>query len=430
MPNLSDAPRMMAIGDSMYQGVRSLTFTKELGLFSPPAQVARRLHIPFVTPDPERPLLFDLEAILRAGNLLALPSTIRNTAVANVGAWLAEAQWSQHQVFDNVAFGGAIIESLYKDTYEAYLPQVIKLANGLKAAPGFEPGILGPLWYALGVCFTLNPQRRDEQAGLTQLDQVARRRPEILLVNIGSNEGLFNAAFLGAIPDDDDAVKATVAKMRELAHRLKELPSAVERIVFNSLVRPRTASNLTSPVQDVFPAPVEAGYFDRYAPRIGPNVLIPGDAVKAYDDRIAQANQAIESDMKAIVGRRLTFVDLYAASTAFDGKHFAKRYLEVFPNGADAAGLRLRNQPLMATAGMFDLGGLTGLDNMHPSVPGYALIADAVLRAMGSQLTTDKEQAYRQDTLLNGIPKALTLFGAVLTLLGLFGVFSGDDGLT
>jgi hypothetical protein len=63
----ADRPAIMAVGDSPYQGVRSLSFTSELALHSPPVQVARSLSLPMTVPDPARPILFDLEARLRQG---------------------------------------------------------------------------------------------------------------------------------------------------------------------------------------------------------------------------------------------------------------------------------------------------------------------------------------------------------------------------
>jgi hypothetical protein len=52
-------------------------------------------------------------------------------------------------------------------------------------------------------------------------------------------------------------------------------------------------------------------------------------------------------------------------------------------------------------------GGLTGLDNMHPTVPGYSLIADAVLEAMNINKRTDKNVIFGRDTLLANIPPLL-----------------------
>jgi hypothetical protein len=67
---------------------------------------------------------------------------------------------------------------------------------------------IGDLWFALNNCYTLNPRHRDEQRGKTQLDQVADRQPQILLINIGSNEGLFMAGFAGDF-SDQTIIRAT-----------------------------------------------------------------------------------------------------------------------------------------------------------------------------------------------------------------------------
>ena len=67
---------------------------------------------------------------------------------------------------------------------------------------------------------------------------------------------------------------------------------------------------------------------------------------------------------------------------------------------------------------------------MHPTIPGYATIADVVLGALGrGSVQTDKAAAYAADTLLNnvhGLP--LLVAQAELSLLGLFGVFARGGG--
>src|SRR5262249_41632626 len=153
----------------------------------------------------------------------------------------------------------------FTDTYDDYWPRVRELTQKLHDDHLPNPAVIGELWYALNVCFTLNPLHRPEQARLTQIDQVAARKPRILLVNIGSNEGLFHAAFMGAF---DAATLKSVAeiptKMAALADRLAALPPEVEQIVFNSLVRPRTASNLMT--REDFPKPTGEAYFTSYIP--------------------------------------------------------------------------------------------------------------------------------------------------------------------
>jgi hypothetical protein len=88
-------------------------------------------------------------------------------------------------------------------------------------------------------------------------------------------------------------------------------------------------------------------------------------------------------------------------SDRFDGKHYKDRTLNI-------RGRTLKNLPLSGTSADFG-GGLTGLDNMHPTVPGYSLIADAVLAAIqpNNPVTTNKDIMFSRDTLLNNIPPLL-----------------------
>ena len=58
-------PELMAIGDSLGNGVRSLTIDSDLAAHAVPAQVARAFNWDFVAPDYPRPMLADFEAIFR-----------------------------------------------------------------------------------------------------------------------------------------------------------------------------------------------------------------------------------------------------------------------------------------------------------------------------------------------------------------------------
>ena len=107
-----DRPAVMAIGDSLYQGVRSLSFTAELARHSPPMQLAGCLNLPMTAPDPRRPILFDLEASLRRGVVAHFVATIRETCLTNASQWLTAGPWSGHEAFDNIAVGGAEVASL------------------------------------------------------------------------------------------------------------------------------------------------------------------------------------------------------------------------------------------------------------------------------------------------------------------------------
>src|SRR5581483_5502815 len=84
-------------------------------------------------------------------------------------------------------------------------------------------------------------------------------------------------------------------------------------------------------------------------------------------------------------------------------------------------------------AGMFVAGGLTGLDNMHPTVPGYALIAQAVVDALvaagraAQANPIDLEAAYARDSLLTHLPAFEDLVSVELALLGGFAMLGGID---
>jgi hypothetical protein len=326
--------------------------------------------------------------------LALLPGEARINAIF----WHASNTWSSDAAFDNVAVGGAEIDSLYLDTYdnrwskfEHYFLQL--LANPLPI------NILSDIWYSLNVCFTLNPRREEALRDKTQIKQVAERRPKTLLVNIGSNEGLFSAAFLGDIGSANQTLPASLAKMRILAGELAALPTDVEQIVFNSLIRPRTATNLMPADKPVNTYPGD-DYFDAYGPWLfSDQQPIIGSTLKEFDELVHHQNQEVRDIMKAKLGSRLALVDLYDMSAKYDGKHYKDRTLNIGDH-------RLENVPLNGKTSAFG-GGLTGLDNMHPTVPGYSLIADAMLEAMGSSLRIDKSAALRRDTLLSDVPLLL-----------------------
>ena len=112
----TDRPAMMAIGDSLYQGVRSLTFGPGMATGSPPAQVAAALNLPFTIPDPPRAIMFNLENIYRSPfPLITVPIDLPRQLLENSWAWRLNTNWSNNEAFDNVAIGGATIDSLYTD---------------------------------------------------------------------------------------------------------------------------------------------------------------------------------------------------------------------------------------------------------------------------------------------------------------------------
>ncbi len=248
--------------------------------------------------------------------------------------------------------------------------------------------------------------------------------PKILLINIGSNEGLFMAGFSGNIGDDARKnVSAIPHLLQKLADRLKGLPERVERIVFNSLIRPRFIPNLMPSPEQENGYPGDA-YYTAYGARIGSTqTSISGDVLKAYDELVSKVNSEAQGVLKEALGDRVVFADLYGKCNDFDGKHYWGRGLTI--PGYDKV---LTNKPLTPIPFGYH-GGFAGLDNMHPTVPGYALIADIVLDALGYRtIRTDKAAAYAADTLLNNLWGLPMIFASMeLSLVGLSSVFRGSD---
>ena len=89
MTAYADRPAIMAIGDSLYQGVRSLTFNGDLARYSPPAQVAVALGLNMTLPNPRIPITFDLEQLFRQGGVIHLLEEIRQACLKNMEFWLS-----------------------------------------------------------------------------------------------------------------------------------------------------------------------------------------------------------------------------------------------------------------------------------------------------------------------------------------------------
>src|SRR6266436_4238389 len=70
-PCLSPRPRpkLMAIGDSLGQGCRSLSVTADYCAQSWPARIAQTKDFEFIAPDSPRPILLDLEFEVRTFNI-------------------------------------------------------------------------------------------------------------------------------------------------------------------------------------------------------------------------------------------------------------------------------------------------------------------------------------------------------------------------
>ena len=79
---MADRPELMAIGDSVYNGTRSLTTNTEMARNAVPAQVARAFGWDFNAPDYPFDVLFNLETIFRTGDFSV--RRLKDAVLANV----------------------------------------------------------------------------------------------------------------------------------------------------------------------------------------------------------------------------------------------------------------------------------------------------------------------------------------------------------
>lgn len=180
-------PRLMAVGDSLAQGCRSLSVTRAYAAQSCPAQVALTAGWPFVTPDFPRPVVFDLEEEIRRIDTLSLSldrlrfRSFGSRLRENFSDWRAGASESAYPCFDNLAIIGAAVHDLYTRTAASSAAEVSAHAPSGDDTP-LAVSKIANLHLAVNARFILNPAEHPDAAGLTPLDWVAWRKPGVLVV--------------------------------------------------------------------------------------------------------------------------------------------------------------------------------------------------------------------------------------------------------
>lgn len=406
-------PPLMAIGDSMYQGVRSLTMSAPLFRHAPPAQVARALGLDakaFSYPDPKRPIIVDLEAFIR---LLPDLEAINQLLALNARYWTRKPKSPSGRLsFENVAVASMDITDLYAFDWERRTRQADALkqkdASSIKGLINatIPDGTIADAILGLNTRFTLNPQGRSDLEGVQPVDLVKAREPEILLINIGSNEGLFNAGFEGEPTLNDQRVKEITEKYGILAEHLREVGPGTKKIIINGLFLPSQVPNLM-PVPESISyegnLPGSDGYFDNYENRMGFGYgIMTGAQLKQQDACVAAINANMTAVMKQALGDRVVVIDFADQMSRLNRKH---ERLSA-DNSIKAEGKWISNMKIESyLGGAFRWGGFCGLDGMHPSVVGYGRIAKEVLRVIGrGGEKIDYNACFRSDTLLTDLP--------------------------
>jgi lysophospholipase L1-like esterase len=429
-------PPVMAIGDSMFNGVRSLTINDDVAAVSPVQQFVEAAGLPFNRPVYPRAVLFDLEDLARQGivSLFTLESSIKK----NAKAWLDAKPKAKPIFFDNISCAGADWSDLFdRRGGDARLEAQTSFAQ-MQASDNLDLGAAARLWFSLNDAFLLDPSAGSayvETSQLSQLEQAASRLPERLLVNIGANEGLFRFGMLGAY-DSNDLDFATCPGAQEIvrqAARLGQFLAAHLRndlkiVYFNTLIRPRAVPNL-APYQDedfldnATRKKLNGKYYAEYSTKVALRAPVTPQAMKAYDQVIKTANdEAVKAVRAGLAGTpiKLVPVDLYTGIEAYDSKHYGdSRAVEIRKAGKLVK--RITNLPFASSPLKFQ-GGIAGLDNMHPSAIGYAAIANEMLKAFDATegRTTkpiDLAKVYYRDSLLKSPPKKWEALNSLISTL-------------
>lgn len=406
-------PPLMAIGDSLFNGVRSLTIDAELASWSAPAQLAKALGVPsFASPDYPRNVVINFEKWLT--EILDIPGVLADLS-SNIAFWNTQPK-SKLAQFDNIAIASTTWSDMTSRTWKTAQAEIEQINHLVAAGQTTYNDNLGQLFFAFNTRFILNPTGDPNTPALTPLEIVAARKPQRLVISIGANDGLWPMAFMSAVSpgfNKADGVygPAQVAAAQAFIAALKALPPEVEHIYPNTLPLPSTVPNMM-PVDDDFSnKPGPAGFFPQYENRFGFNY---GQLTAA---QMAVNNQTVidaQTFLMGLVGAdpRIHFVPTEQMLLAYDFKtNAAGRQIPV-PGDIELNNLMIDAGTDVTTMDDFWWGGFAGLDGMHPTLVGYNRMAQTILdtilasepglRPTGALPTI--AEAFAADTLLTHLP--------------------------
>lgn len=417
---MPDRPELMAIGDSIYNGTRSLTTNAELAALAVPAQVAQAFGWDFRTPSYPRDVLFDLEDLFRSDRFDL--DGLKRSVLENAQAWLDPGRWSADDCFDNISIAQTTIADQAALTYNNNVSTIADLIDDVRQAQGFDfVGVLPALYEAINASFLLNPSNDPASvfADRTPLEILAQRKPKRLLVNIGINDGIWTICLMAT--KDQFKPDAIATDMHDLGVRLSDMRQAgqIDRVYLNLLPKPSCVANLM-PRVDPGALPRGADYFPEYLGRLGQIGGLSGAEMKTLDEGVRDLNRRIADDLtETFGGEGLAFIDAYGMMELHDNKH----YRETREHEIWIKDWRINNVPLQRWP---HKGGLYGLDNLHPTAVGYAILAQAVCRrieemeGLAPVAPIDLAAAFRSDSLLTDMPRRLDISLLLINLVAAF----------
>jgi hypothetical protein len=402
LPDKYMNPPMMAIGDSVYNGVRSLSITPQMPQYSPPALVAGALNEqePFLIPQYPMPVITDFERALSSPVDLGLAVTRMQQ---NLAVWLNNTPtYNTTLLFDNISMASARAEDLLNLSWQVANQQVEQIKPTVTPGKSIFDIDLFSLFEYINARFVIDPSQKQgvaqtpDLSKLPPLAQVALRKPKRLLVNIGANNGYWSLAFEAKdVEDMTDKVSATAEFTQKFPEHMKEVaaclaalpkgPNGIQRIYVNNLPDLSVLANLMPLDRNALgnlPGS-DKKYYSSYYNYFGQGYgVVDGKTLCDWDKSVDAVNKQVRQILKDTGDDRIVVVDIASAVSQYDEKHLldAAKVItldhQYFLDNWPVAGL----YPLFPHAG----GGLFEGDNMHPSTSGYSIIADAVLEAIAS----------------------------------------------
>jgi hypothetical protein len=417
-------PALMAIGDSLFNGCRSMTVSDALAQHSVPGMIASAIGIPPQGwregryPGPDH-ILIDIEQALHrvkgstllgvvSGLLGKMPGFVKE-AQDNTRAWMAcfaqpgpvsGRPWS----YDNLAVAGAEAGDLFAQTAADYdnqlarmVPKVLKQKNPSDwSEHGRDNAVIWNavnLHLALNARHKLNPSNAPGLMRATALDIVQARAPHTLLVNVGANHGLGDIALTGNAQRGIARLQTFAQELMPVHARLLAKTARradIQRVVFTLVPRPSQIFNLMPAMRESasdYPQPLQpGGMFQTYVPHLAfpPDAAIgyTGTEMLAIDHAVDRIRQQVTGTLERAfadqgIADRLLLIDYAAIFDRFDSKHDIREKIVV--NGQTYTSHAFNH---LAGNKAAIRGGLSGLDNFHPSLVGYRILAREIALAM------------------------------------------------
>lgn len=403
---------LMAIGDSLFNGVRSLTINAQLAQWSAPAQVARALGVAdFAIPDYPRNVIVNFEEWI--GEIINIPAILDEVS-GNIAFWNTQPRSAAPQ-FDNIAIASTTWADMYQRSWRSAQGEIETINHQVAAGQTTYLDNIDKLFFAFNTRFLLNPSGNASLPALSPLQIVAQRLPRRLLVCIGANNGLWPMAFSSAACPGIGQVNGQfgpndLAQLYQLFTQLRGLPAGVQHIYVNTLPLPSTAPNMMPPDDDFSRKPGPGGFFPTYENRFGFNYAkLTGAQVRANDDTVTAVNQRMAE--LAAADPRIHLVPIDQALLRYDFKTDAAAKT-IAVGGRTITNLMIDGGTDALTGQDFWDGGLAGLDGLHPTIVGYNLMARTILDTIvaseaGFQppgALPSVQDACNADTLLQNLP--------------------------